>query len=246
MTVKLQPGPTTMYGQLGIILRSKIMSGEWPTGFEIPTLSELCETYSVARVTARQAVQNLVAEGMLSSQRGRRTSVSYVRPELDAEPLFTSIGSPLSDRPNYSVVVLEQQVVRTLPIVPFIGRDEGPYALIRKVDREGSKPYAYSENYVAKEIFDSFPRGAAKKSKLARLVLKYGSSPLNEGRERISVAAADVQDAERLDCMISAPVVRTDRVFCDADGRVVYFSRLTYPGDRFLIERDVTQLLKEG
>ncbi len=59
-----------MPGQLASILREKIRSGEWPSGHELPSLDELSEQYGVARVTARQATQVLMGEGLVSSARG--------------------------------------------------------------------------------------------------------------------------------------------------------------------------------
>lgn len=240
MSIRLQSGPTTMYAQLSMILRSKIMGGEWPEGFEIPTLGDLCEQYNVARVTARQAVQILVQEGLLSSQRGRRTSVSYVRPLRDAEPLFTSIGSALSDRPNYSIDVLEQSERAALLDQHFAGTPAGPYMFVRKVDREGGDPYAYSENYISRELFDRFPAGAVSTSKLARLVRHHADPPLALAQERLRVAAADYEAAQHLGCIMSAPVARIDRVFYDADDRIVYFGQFIYRGDRFAVEHDIT------
>lgn len=229
-----------MYAQLGMILRSKIMRGEWPEGHEIPTLGDLCDQYNVARVTARQAVQMLVQEGMLVSQRGRRTSVSYVRPSGDAEPLFTSIGSALSDRPDYSIVVLEQTEVETLPVPVFFGDAQGPYVFVRKIDREGGVPYAYSESYVRREIFARFPQGSVDKIKITRLIRLHTDKPIEMGRERLRVAAADFAEADHLQCMIAAPVGRVERVLCDADDRIIYFGTFTYRGDRFAVEHDIT------
>jgi GntR family transcriptional regulator len=238
---RLNSSPTPMYAQLSSILRSKVMRGEWPEGFEIPTLFELAEQYDVARITARQATQILVAEGLLSSQRGRRTHVSYKRPDDGgADPLFTSIGSVLSARPNYSIRILERAEVETLPDGWFGGQPAGPYVRIRKVDCEGGRPYAYSVNFVRQDVFERLPPEAMKKGKLSPLVRDYADPPLTMGRERIRVAAADYEEAEQIQCAMSDPVAHVDRVFTDEADRIVYFGRFVYRGDRYAVEHDIT------
>lgn len=240
---RLQVGPTTMYAQLASILRGKILSGMWPDGYEIPTLIELCDQYDVARVTARQAVQTLVAEGLLSSRRGRRTFVCGP-PTGGAAPIFVSAGV-LSEPPSYSIEIVSKTVVDTLPKPPFVGEPEGRYVRISKIDSESRVPYAYSVNYVAEEVATHFTRPALRKTKLARLILD-AAPDLALARDRIFVGVADFEEARLLDCLMSSAVARVERVFCDAGGRVVYFGAFTYRGDRFASEHDILPMLKDG
>jgi GntR family transcriptional regulator len=65
-----------LYHQLYEILRGKIIDGQWPTGAMIPAESELCSTYQVSQITARQALDNLVNDGLLYRQRGRGSFVT--------------------------------------------------------------------------------------------------------------------------------------------------------------------------
>ena len=244
---RLQAGPTALYAQLSSIIRSKIMSGEWEDGDEIPTLNELCEDYKVARVTARQAVQALVAEGLLASQRGRRTYVTYTRPsEMDGKPLFSSIGSVKSDVKKFTIDIKSIRNVEDLPGGWFIGRPDGEYVAITKIDKEGDNPYAHSEIYIARDVYEAFPKGADTRLKLARLVRDYADPPITSGAERLRVAAADFTDASSLDCPMSSPVARVKRIFCNAQGRIVYYALLTYRGDKFEVEHSLHDYVEDA
>ena len=55
----------------------------------LPSDAELCEQFSVSRMTARQAVQLLVNEGLVVRRRGRGTFVA-------GSPVARTLGSPLS------------------------------------------------------------------------------------------------------------------------------------------------------
>jgi GntR family transcriptional regulator len=237
---------TTLYSQVAGALRGRIVRGDWETGHEIPTLDELCEQYGVARVTARQAIQLLVAEGLLSSHRGRRTVVVGTGGDL-RKPLYPALAAPLEQVTAYSVTVLEKDDDATLPesLGPE-GRSAGTYVRVRKVDREAGVPYCLSDIYVPKALFRRFPRDAASSAKLARLVRDTARPPLVSARERIGVSSADVEEARWLGCPLSAPVARVQRLFTDGDGRIVYAGWSVYRGDRFFVERELIDLVRRG
>lgn len=239
-------GTTTLYGQLASVLRHRILGGEWARGDSLPSIEELCAQYGVARTTVRQALQELAHEGLISSQRGKRTSVIWAREQDQAAPLyfsgFTGIGS---DAPNYVIRVLSRTRVDSLPPSRWeIGRDEGPYMHIRKLDQDGDRPYGLSSVYLANDLYERFPRGAEDKAKLAQLALRYSNPALNLARERLTVEPADFDSATALDCPMAAPVVRVLRVFCDSTDRVAYYGISIYRGDRFRLERDMTEYLQ--
>ena len=65
--------------QLEQIIKSKILIGEFLLGEQIPTEKDLCETYQLSTITARQAILNLVNEGLIIRRQGRG---SFVRKGL--------------------------------------------------------------------------------------------------------------------------------------------------------------------
>ena len=74
--------PDLLYAQIEHNLRQRIISGDLSIGEKIPTEIELCEKYSVSRITVRRAIQNLVDEGILYRLRGRGTFVSAPKREI--------------------------------------------------------------------------------------------------------------------------------------------------------------------
>jgi len=243
-TIVLRPGPVTLYAQLASILRDRVVSGVWKTGDEVPTLEQLVEEFSVARVTVRQAVQMLVDEGLLSSQRGRRTFVTFEPPKLDMNPLYSSTGSIGGGGHNYSITVLSKQEFDELP--PQLagpGVATGRYMRIRKIDSENGMPYAVSDNFVALALYNRFPANAEVKAKLSRLVRDYARPPLVGGFERITVSSLNYDEANALQAPIGSPVARVTRTFYAQGQRVVYVGQFAYRADRFAVERDISELV---
>lgn len=64
-----------LYYQLKEIIRDKIMNGEWKEGDDIPSETTLAEDFEISRATVRQALGELVSEGMLTRKRGKGTYV---------------------------------------------------------------------------------------------------------------------------------------------------------------------------
>ncbi|MGW4891438.1 GntR family transcriptional regulator [Kitasatospora sp. NPDC004240] len=64
-----------LHKQVAAAMRQSIASGEWPPGTQLPTETDLAETYGVSRPTVRLAVAALRNEGQLDVKQGRGTFV---------------------------------------------------------------------------------------------------------------------------------------------------------------------------
>ncbi|HSM83604.1 MAG TPA: GntR family transcriptional regulator [Nodosilinea sp.] len=79
-------------------LRHQIEAGEYRAGDRLPSEHQLMEAFSVSRITARQAVANLVSQGLAIAYRGKGV---FVTPQ---KKVTYSLSSPL--------VFLEQDMAR--------------------------------------------------------------------------------------------------------------------------------------
>jgi GntR family transcriptional regulator len=84
MTSRLPYSPTEpLYARLKIALRQLIAAGMKP-GDQLPTEANLCDTYGVSRITVREAMQVLEAEGVIVRRQGKGTFVADPRPREPA------------------------------------------------------------------------------------------------------------------------------------------------------------------
>jgi GntR family transcriptional regulator len=72
--------PIPYYYQLEVLLRQQIANGRWKVGQRIPSEKQFCEQYAVSRTTVRQAVNDLVALGLLYHVKGKGTFVARRTP----------------------------------------------------------------------------------------------------------------------------------------------------------------------
>ncbi|MEK9971325.1 MAG: GntR family transcriptional regulator, partial [Ferrovibrio sp.] len=68
--------PTPLYHQIFLILRGQIVEGRLGPGAQVPGEEELARQFNVSRITARRALAELAAEGLVTRGRGRGTHVT--------------------------------------------------------------------------------------------------------------------------------------------------------------------------
>ncbi|MEO0376578.1 MAG: GntR family transcriptional regulator, partial [Cyanobacteria bacterium P01_A01_bin.17] len=70
-------------------LRHQIEAGDYLPGEKLPSEHQLMETFHVSRITVRQAIANLVNQGLVKAQRGKGV---FVTPQ---QKVAYSLSSPL-------------------------------------------------------------------------------------------------------------------------------------------------------
>ncbi len=67
--------PIPLYKQLGELLRQQIEQGKFKPDCPIPSERSLCQKYHISRITVRQAISELLGEGILYRRHGKGTYV---------------------------------------------------------------------------------------------------------------------------------------------------------------------------
>lgn len=80
------------YRELAALLRERITSGQLRPGARIPSEQDLRQAYGVARETARSAMRELVAEGLIVVRHGYP---SFVAVPMQRTEVLLELGSEL-------------------------------------------------------------------------------------------------------------------------------------------------------
>jgi len=86
--------PSPLYLRTYLLLRQRILSGDWQHGELFPTEQELCRTMEVSRVTVRRALEMLTEDQLLRRFQGRGTIVS---PSVTPKPVLASISGQIAN-----------------------------------------------------------------------------------------------------------------------------------------------------
>ncbi|WP_110687962.1 GntR family transcriptional regulator [Salinicola aestuarinus] len=100
--LRLDPSHATpLYLQLAARLVDAIDGGQWQTGQALPSERALAQRVNVSRITARKALDRLVARGLIRRARGSGTFVApRVDPSLSRLTSFTELLIQRGHRPS--------------------------------------------------------------------------------------------------------------------------------------------------
>lgn len=165
---------SAIYQEVKEKLLIKINSGEYKAGERIPSERMLCDIYNVSRMTARQAITQLVNEGVLYREKGKGTFVSSTQFSQKNVKSFTETLKEQGFDP--STKVLEVSVVHHLKEISEIMElsYETFYYKIKRLRLGNGVPIACETNYIPTEKCPGLKEQKLDKSLYAILKKMYG------------------------------------------------------------------------
>lgn len=223
--------PLPLYAQLAALLRQRIKSEEWRMGEKLPTLDALEAQYGVARVTARQAVGLLEAEGLVWRKQGKGTFVARSGAEQPWLPLGTQWSSLMH--------MIEGTTMRVVSIAPVQrpgrlraadGIPAGAYQHLRRVHTKDAAPYCVIDLYVAQDLYNRAPTDFQTRLAL-RVLAELPGLSIGAAHQTLTIGSANMTNATLLEVEVGAPVAEVHRVITDTSGTVIYLAEIVYRGD---------------
>ncbi len=213
-----------LYEQVKQSILNAIQDGVYKPGTRIPAEGELCKMLNVSRPTVRQAVAELVAEGVVNIERGRGTYVCDPGDSFLIDPFSAFSFSLLSVDRILDLSVISAGPAEHLP--PFLlsaygidpdDRDaqkvaSGFYRIIWLNGKDGVA-YAVTTTYIPAAMFPELPQQImGGESMLDITANKYAFLPARS-LSRMRSATADLNTAMELNCAQNAPIFLLRSVF---------------------------------
>lgn len=224
-----------LYHQLYLLLRDRVQRGGFAVGDLVPGEAELAGRHGVSRITARRALNELAATGLVVRERGRGTRV--VVGGADAA-MSASIEGWLENASRMGAAtrarVLEfdyraadDDVINALKLPA--GATIQRAVRVRLLD---GAPMSWLLTCVPEDIGRGYTRAQLEDVALLQL-LERGGVEVSRAYQSISATLADVEVAAALDVPVGAPLLEVRRVVHDAGGRPVEYIRVLYRPDRY-------------
>ncbi len=223
------------YYQVYLTIRDWIYNGNYSRGAQLPTETELCDTFGVSRITVRKAVDHLADDKLISREQGRGTFVtgasSASPPPLtgDMDQLLKRLDamakrSELKER-QFETVLADDETCADLNLAA--GALVQRISLVRILrGRRVGRSISYLPIDLNIEI---------KAEELASLsmfsILEKKGIDIVSADQLIGATLADLQDATALECAVGTPLVRNRLVVFDAAYRPVEKHVATYLAD---------------
>jgi GntR family transcriptional regulator len=225
--------PLPLYYRVRQAVRQQIDEGAWKPGDLIPPESRLLENFGVSRATIRQALLDLVREGLLVRKQGRGT---FVATRKIAEPLPRLVSfseemrreglMPSTRSAKVEVVVAPRRVADALRASPA-----DMFLRVERVRCADGQPIVLLVSYLPQALGID-PSEDFSGSLYALLEGKYGLE-LGEALQIIEAGAADQYVAGQLDLGEGDPILIIRRGLFARDGSPVEYVEGFYPADRY-------------
>lgn len=207
-------------------LREAILSGEFPLGTKLPNEEQLCDRFSVSRVTVREAVRGLIEDGYVVRRQGSGTYVRRrpsLRNSLDTNFSYTEYLESSGLRAGRQVlgarmVQADADTAEALGIP--VGTEVAEIRRIRTADR---RPAIYSIDFLPGDIIDSVDQRDRFRGSVYRLLAELGHT-VEHGEAIVAPVLADKDTSRALDVAPGTPLQYLRQVDFDAAGRAVMLS----------------------
>lgn len=224
------------YFQVKDAIESRLASGVWKPGEQLPTETELSKEFGVSEGTIRQAVIALVKEGRLTRRSGKGTFVARARFDRSFMRFFRFRGGDETRNHEYGLAVIDIKTsgADDLGITKTLDLRKG--AKVLSIHRTITQDDTIVCYYVSHLSLSDFPGLSVKDLEDAALydVLerKHGIHVVR-ALETLQARAADAEDASILKIRRGEPVIAIERVAYTYGDRAVEVRRTVGRSDKF-------------
>ena len=233
--------PIPLYVQIEQKLRELIKSEEYKQGKLLPNEVDLSRQLGISRNTLRQAINNLVQEGLLVRKKGKGTKITEPGVSSRAKNWFSFTNEMKAK--GIAIRNYELHISWVDPddnLVKFFEIPKSKKVLkIIKLRGTLEKPFVYFISYMHPRIGLTGDEDFS--TPLYELLEKKFSIVAKVSNEEISAVMADEFIAEKLQMKVKEPVLFRNRYVLDPGGRPIEHNLGYYRGDSFTL-----QLLMEG
>jgi GntR family transcriptional regulator len=238
MVVRASPIP--LYIQIDEELRGQIDSGELGPLAQVPSETELAEHFRVSRMTARKALDRLVADGMLFRQPGKGTFVAPSKiahgasQGLSFSAAMRGLGLPCETR------VLEAGIVRAPSnVARALSLAHGAQAIfLRRLRIVDGEPAAIHLSYLPSRLSALLESDLS--GSLSDLMSGIGAR-VERSDDSVEAVLATGDEAQLLAVPEGSPLVLISGTAYSAGNEPVRYSEALYPGARWRFSLQATR-----
>lgn len=234
----VRASPIPIYIQIEEEIRGSIESGQLGPLDQVASETELAELMGVSRMTARKALDRLVADGLLFRQPGKGTFVAPPKIAHGASQGLSFSAAMRAQGLRCSTDVLEAGLVRApLKVAKELNVPSGsPVVVMRRLRRIEDDPVAIHLAYVPgrlSSLLDFDLTGS-----LSDLMAAVGAR-VERSEDTVEAVLATGEEASLLRVPNGAPLILIRGTAYTAANEPVRYSEGLYPGARWRLSMDI-------
>ncbi|MCP8617332.1 GntR family transcriptional regulator [Salirhabdus salicampi] len=225
--------PIPIYFQIEENIKRLIHEQSLQPGDSIPSEREFSDMFNVSRMTVRQAIQNLVSEGLLYREKGKGTFIAHQKIQQPLEGL-TSFTEDMKKRGmtpgnrllHFRKVQVKQSIAEKLKLE----LNEQVYE-IERIRLADETPMAFETLYLPVSLLQDLPKEILHHS-LYQYIEKLGLT-IGNAQQIIEASTATEREANILGIEEEAPVLKIERQTFLKNGQPLEVVRSIYRSDRY-------------
>lgn len=226
-----------LYVQVKNDIRSRIENGELQPHQALPGERELVTQLGLSRTTIRQALNDLVVEGVLYRQHGKGTFVAPRKRERNFSWLAGFVEELRLMNVTPSVEILAQETCSVPPAIADALRikPETEIAFVSRRVLTDGVPLFIDRTYLVPSLSELALQSDLTKYSLYNLLERLGYPP-QDGLQTIGAIAMHPDDATLLAVPPQSPALFIQRITYVAEDSPIEYSEAVYRADRFQYE----------
>ncbi len=226
--------PVPYYIQVANDLRERLQAGEWHPGDQLPGEMALCQAYAVSRPVIRQALNQLLHEGLVLRQKGKGTFMA--EPKI-REALFQQLTgfyqdmvdqgyTPLTQVRKQHVIPASRHVATQLSLQPGT-----PVIEIERLRSVQTDPIVLVTTYIPQVLCPALLSVDLAHQSLYAYLEQHGL-PIQRGRRTLEAVPAPPYEAHLLGVAPGTPTMLLNSVAYLRDGTPLEYYFAFHRGDR--------------
>ncbi|MBM7608869.1 GntR family transcriptional regulator [Lysinibacillus composti] len=216
-----------LYYQIKELIKEKIENGDWKSGDKIPNELDLAKNLDVSRSTIRQAILELVNEGVLKRKKGVGTFVA--KPKFEGN--FINFSYPEEFGTKHTPISMKEIEGTSAKLKALnLKNNEKVFEIIR-LRYFNEEPAAIEKSYIPVNLVP----GLLEKNlegRLSDLILEQYGITLTRYKNYIEPVLLDSYEAKVLGIDQSQPTLKITRLLMTPQGTPVILNTSVFRGDR--------------
>lgn len=230
-----------MWRQIQVQVKQAVLDGSYEPGQKLPTEYAMAEMFGVNRHTIRRAVAGLVESGILKVEQGRGMFVAE-------NVLFYPIGKRTrftetvekQNRSRGRRILTVETVKANAKIAKALNMLRGRAVVyLHSMAEVDGRPINISSNYFNKSAFPKMAEFALETKSITASLERCGVTDYFRQSTQVRTRLPSREEAEMLKQPQNQPVLVTESVDVDEDGKAIGFGTTIWAGDRVQLAFDL-------
>ena len=231
-----------LYHQLKEIFIEKIASGEWAPEQNIPPESQLCKQFGVSRGPVRQALDQLVREGLLARKQGKG---SWVLPRKIERGLGTLYSFTMlieqKGLQHRSQLLSLTTIPSTSSVARWLALAAGePVLKISRLRLANEEPLILESVYLPAQVCPGLTQDDLATTPLYTILSQRYNIPLLRAKQFFEPVVTDEYEAQMLQIAKGAPALLIQNITYTTGDRPIVLSKAIMRGDRVRYYAELT------